>query len=150
MSQVRVSGGETLVDPRGSRFVATITTVMLAVVLVNVPSVMATVLMAAQTVVYALGAFHGLRASPYGWLYRTLVRPWLGQPRELEEEGPPRFAQGVGFVFGAVALLGLLLGWNGLAVAALVMALVAAFTNAAFGYCLGCEVYLLLRRATTR
>lgn len=139
-----------LVDPRGPRFGAMLTTVVLAVVLVVIPSTLAAVLIGAQTVVFALGAFLGLRAAPYGWLYRVLVRPRLGPPTEMEEEGPPRFAQAVGFAFAATALVALLLGWNGLAVGAVALALVAAFLNAAFGYCLGCEMYVVLRRATSR
>lgn len=139
-----------LVDPRGPRFGAIITTVVLAVVLVTVPSAVATVLIAAQTLVFALGALLGLRAAPYGWIYRTLVRPRLGPPTEMEEEAPPRFAQAVGFAFAVTALVALLVGWNVLAIAAVALALVAAFLNAAFGYCLGCEVYLVLRRMTAR
>ncbi len=137
-----------LVDPRGPRFGAAITTVVLAVILLTAPSAFATVLIAVQAVVFALGAFLGLRAAPYGWLFRTLVRPRLGPPSELEEEAPPRFAQGVGFAFAAVALVASLLGWTAVAVVAIAMAFIAAFLNAAFGFCLGCEIYLLLRRAT--
>lgn len=150
MSEQQATTSRPLVDPRGPRFGATITTVVLAVALVMVPSVAATALIAVQTVVFGLGAFLGLRAAPYGWLYRTVVRPRLGPPTEMEEEAPPRFAQGVGFVFAATALVAMLLGWNGLAIAAVALAIVAAFLNAAFGYCLGCEVYLLLRRVTAR
>ncbi len=136
----------TLVDPRGPRFGAAITTVVLGAVLVLAPSMPATVLLAAQTVVFALGAFLGLRAAPYGLLYRSVVRPRLGPPTEMEEEAPPRFAQAVGFGFGLVGTIAFLLGWDALGVAAVALALAAAFLNAAFGYCLGCEMYLLLRR----
>jgi hypothetical protein len=139
-----------LVDPRGPRFGATITTIVLALVLLTAPSVVATALIGLQAVVFALGAFLGLRAAPYGWLYRALVRPRLGPPTELEEESPPRFAQLVGFVFAATALVAFLLGWTGVGIAAVALALVAAFLNAAFGYCLGCEMYLLIRRVTAR
>jgi hypothetical protein len=139
-----------LVDPRGPRFGAAITTVVLAVVLVTAPSALATALIAGQTLVFALGALGGLRMAPYGWLYRVLVRPRLGPPAELEEEAPPRFAQTVGLLFGLVALVAALLGWTAVAIAAVALALVAAFLNAAFGYCLGCEMYLLLRRLSQR
>jgi hypothetical protein len=97
-----------------------------------------------------MGALGGLRMAPYGWVYRALVRPRLGPPTELEEEAPPRFAQTVGLVFGVVALVAALLGWTAVAVASVALALVAAFLNAAFGYCLGCEMYLLLRRLPNR
>ena len=139
-----------LVDPRGSRFAASITSVLLAVVLVTIPSTLASVLLGLQWVVFAVAAFAGLRFSPYGWLFRVLVRPRLGPPTEMEEEAPPRFAQLVGFAFATVGSVALLLGWAGLAVAAVALALAAAFLNAAFGYCLGCELYLLLRRMTSR
>ena len=105
-----------LVDPRGPRFGAVLTTVLLASVLLLAPSAAATALLALQTAVFALGAFGGLRMAPYGWIYRTLVRPRLQPPTELEEEAPPRFAQSVGFAFAAVALGGVamqeLLPWN--------------------------------------
>lgn len=143
-------GSGRLVDPRGSRFAATITSVLLAVVLVTIPSALATGLLAAQWVVFALGAFGGLRMAPYGWLYRVLLRPRLGPPKEMEEEPPPRFAQFLGFIFATIGTVSLLLGWTAVAVVAVALALAAAFLNAAFGYCLGCELYLLIRRATSR
>lgn len=135
-----------LIDPRGPRFAATVTTLVLATVLVTGSGP----LLAAQTAVFAVGAFAGLQYSPYGWLYRTWVRPRIGPPTELESPRPPRFAQGVGFVFGAVGSLGYLTGTTWLGLAATGCALAAAFLNAAFGYCLGCEMYLLLRRGQAR
>lgn len=134
------------IDPRGPRFAAVLTTVVLAAVLITGSGP----LLAAQTVVFAVGAFAGLQYSPYGWLYRTLVRPRLGPPGALEDTGPPRFAQGVGFAFAAVGSLGYLAGPTWLGLAATACALGAAFLNAAFGYCLGCELYLLLRRGQAR
>jgi hypothetical protein len=103
-------------------------------------------LLAAQALVFALGALLGLRASPYGWLYRVLVRPRLAPPAELEDARPPRFAQGVGLVFALIGSAGYLSGLTWLGLAATACALAAAFLNAAFGYCLGCEFYLLVRR----
>ncbi len=138
-----------LVDPRGPRFGAAITSAVLAVVLVALPGPAGTALLALQTAVFALGALGGLRLAPYGWLYRMLVRPRLGPPTEWEEEAPPRFAQSVGLAFAAAALVAVLLGWTGVAVAAVALAFVAAFLNAAFGYCLGCEMYLVLRRVAS-
>jgi len=130
------------IDPRGARFAAAITTVVLAVVLVT-SSVW---LLAVQAAVFAVGAFFGLRYSPYGLLYRWLVRPRLGPPAELEPEAPPRFAQGVGLVFAVVGVAGYAAGLTWLGAVATALALCAAFLNAAFGFCLGCEMYLLLRR----
>jgi hypothetical protein len=134
------------IDVRGPRFAAVLTTVVLAVVLITG----AGWLLAAQTLVFALGAFGGLGRSPYGWLYRTLVRPRLGPPSELEDAAPPRFAQGVGFGFALVGSVGYLSGVTWLGLVATALALAAAFLNAAFGYCLGCEVYVLLRRGQDR
>ena len=94
------------IDPRGPRFGAAITTLVLAATLVAIPSTAATVLLGIQTVVFALGAFVGLHAQPYGILYRKLVAPKLGKPTELEAVEPPQFAQRVGLLFALVAIIG--------------------------------------------
>lgn len=138
----------TQVDPRGQRFAAAITVVVLAAVLLTAPSAVATVLLAAQTALFALAVAVGVQRTPYAWLYRTLVRPRLGPPAELEDPAPPRFAQGVGLVFAAVGLVGLVTGLTTLGLVATGFALVAALLNAALGLCLGCELYLIVRRVT--
>ncbi len=132
------------VDPRGPRFAAWVTTVVLAAVLVTSwwP------LLAAQAVVFAIGAFAGLRVSPYSLLYRSLVAPRLRPTDEREDQAPLRFAQGVGFGFAVLGTLGFAFGVTGLGLVATAFALAAAFLNAAFGFCLGCETYLLIRRFT--
>jgi hypothetical protein len=132
-----------LVDARGPRFAAWITTVVLAVVLATGwwP------VLAAQAVVFGAGAFGGMRRAPYGLLFRHLVAPRLGPVTEREDAAPPRFAQGVGFAFAVVGVLGYATGVPVLGIAATALALVAALLNAAVGFCLGCEMYLLLRRA---
>jgi len=129
------------VDPRALRFAAWITAAVLAVVLLTG----SWVLLAVQTAIFAVGAFAGLRWSPYGLVYRLLVAPRLG-PAELEPAAPPRFAQGVGFAFAVAGTLGYASGLTALGVVATGFALAAAFLNAAFGLCLGCELYLLIRR----
>ncbi|WP_055524375.1 DUF4395 domain-containing protein [Streptomyces graminilatus] len=134
------------IDVRGPRSGAAVTTVVLAVVLVTGSAW----LLAWQTLAFALGAAGGVGRSPYGWLFRTFVRPRLGPPTEFEAPAPPRFAQAVGFVFAAVGLAGFTLGAEWLGLAATGAALAAAFLNAAFGYCLGCEMYLVVRRVTVR
>lgn len=136
----------TQIDPRGNRFAATLTTAVLAAVLLVAPSPLALVLLAAQTAVFAVGALAGVQRSPYAWLFRTLVRPRLAPPTETEDPAPPRFAQAVGLGFAVVALVGYLSGATLLGAIATGFALGAAFLNAAFGFCLGCEVYLLVRR----
>ena len=134
------------IDSRGPRFAASLTTVVLAVALVTAPSTLTVVLLAVQLAVFAIGAVAGIQHTPYSWLFKTLVRPRLGKPAEIEDAAPPRFAQGVGLVFAAVGLVGYLAGVDLLGAIATGFALAAAFLNGAFGFCLGCEVYLLLRR----
>jgi hypothetical protein len=133
------------VDSRGPRFGAAITTVVLALVLVTGSGW----LLFAQTLVFAVGALAGLRFAPYGLIYRYLVRPRLGPPPRTEPEAPPRFSQAVGMVMAAIGALCFAVGIPvaGLVFAAL--ALVAAFLNAAFDYCLGCQMYLLIQRSRT-
>jgi hypothetical protein len=88
----------------------------------------------------------GLRYAPYGLIYRFAVRPRLGPPAELEAEAPPRFAQGVGLVISIIGVVGYAAGITPLGMGAAAAALAAAFLNAAFGFCLGCEMYLLIKR----
>jgi uncharacterized protein DUF4395 len=130
------------VDVRGPRFGAWVTTVVLAVVLVTGwwP------LLAAQAVVFWVGALAGLRWAPYGLVFRHLVAPRLGPVTEREDAAPPRFAQAVGGVFAVVGVVGFATGVAPLGLVATGLALVAALLNAAVGLCLGCEMYLLLRR----
>ena len=132
------------VDPRGPRFAAGVTTVVLAVVLVTGwwP------LLAAQGVVFAVGGFIGLRYAPYSLLYRSLVAPRLAPTGEREDAAPVRFSQALGFAFTVVGVLGYTTGATWLGITATALALAAAFLNAAFAFCLGCETYLLLRRLT--
>ena len=131
-----------IVDSRGPRFSAAITTVVLAVVVVTGSGW----LLRAQTLVFAVGALAGLRYAPYGLLYRYLVRPRLGPPSKTEAEAPPRFAQGVGLVFAGIGAIGFAAGVPVLGIVFAAMALAAAFLNAAFDLCLGCQMYLLIQR----
>lgn len=131
-----------MIDPRGPRFAAAITTVVLAVVLITGSPW----LLGFQAVVFALAALFGLAASPYSLLYARVVRPRLRPPAELEDPAPPRFAQTVGLGFAIVGLVGYLTEATVVAYVAVGAALAAAFLNAAFGFCLGCEIYLAYRR----
>jgi hypothetical protein len=134
------------IDARGPRFGAAVTTVALAVVLITGSFW----LLAWQTLAFALGAAGGVGRSPYGWLFRRVVRPRIGPPTEFESPEPPRFAQAVGLAFAGLGLVGYGIGPEWLGLAATGAALAAAFLNATFGYCLGCEMYLLVRRVTVR
>lgn len=138
------------IDPRGPRFGAAITAglLLLTVVLAVAGATDAAFwLLVAITLLFAWGAFAGIRRHPFGVIFARLVRPRLAPPAELEDARPPTFAQGVGF---AVAVAGVILSLLGLPYAvpiAAAIAFVAAFLNAGFDFCLGCRIYLLLARA---
>jgi hypothetical protein len=132
-----------LIDVRGPRFSAWVTSAVLAIALLTASGV----LVGVQAAVFAVGAFAGLRYAPYGVLFRGLVAPRLGPVREREPEAPARFAQLVGFLFAVVGAAGFLLGAPTVGFVATGLALVAALLNAATGFCLGCELYLTARRA---
>ncbi|SFK35908.1 DUF4395 domain-containing protein [Geodermatophilus ruber] len=131
-----------LIDTRGPRFAAAVTSVVLAVALLTAGGW----LVAAQAAVFAAGGLAGLRYAPYAVLFRTLVAPRLGPVRDREPEAPPRFAQLVGLLFTVVGAAGYLLGAPLLGAVATGFALVAALLNAVTGFCLGCELYLTVRR----
>jgi hypothetical protein len=132
-------------DPRGPRFAATVTSVVLVVVLATGWGWLAL----AQAVVFAVTAADP-RRGPYALIYRYLVAPRLGPATEREDAAPVRFAQLVGFAFLAVASIGYLSGAPTLGLIFAAFGLLAAFLNAAFGLCLGCEAYLAGRRLTSR
>jgi hypothetical protein len=136
------------VDVRGPRFAAWVTTVVLLVVLVvsAFSTVAAAILLAAQAVVFAIGALRGPRQHPYGLIFATFVAPRLSPVTEREPVPPLKFAQLVGFVFAVVGVVGFALGVPPLGVIATAFALFAAFLNAAFGICLGCQLYPLVAR----
>jgi Domain of unknown function (DUF4395) len=141
------------IDPRGPRFGAGITGVLLLVdfvLSVGGITVVATSLTAAIALLFAWGAFAGIRRHPYGRLFAKIVRPRLAPPAELEDVRPPTFAQGVGF---AITGIGVILALVGLPVGLTVtiaLAFIAAFLNSVFGFCLGCQMYLALSRAFPR
>lgn len=159
MSDARTPKG---IDPRGPRFAASITTVLLAVAtllaLTGTSTAKATTTIAERAadpgfillLVIALLFLWGVlspRTQPWSVLYRRVIQPRLSPPTDLEDPRPPRFAQGVGLF---VTSLGLVLHLAGVPWAlpiAAALAFVAAFLNAVFGLCLGCQLYLLLQRA---
>ena len=133
----------TIIDARGPRFGAVITTAVLATALAtnNLWVIVA------QAVVFAIGAFKGPQFTPYAFIYKNIVKPRLKGEAPTEDVRPPQFAQSVGLLFALVAIGGALSGINAIFTVAVAFALAAAFLNAAFNFCLGCEVYLLLLRA---
>ncbi len=99
-----------------------------------------------QATVFAISALRGPRHSPYGLIFANLIAPRIGPVTEREPVPPLKFAQLVGFVFAVVGVVGFAAGLTVLGQIATAFALVAAFLNAAFGICLGCQLYPLVAR----
>lgn len=148
------------IDPRGPRFGAGITSVLLLVTialgltevgtigsLADRASTPAFLLLAVLTALFAWGALQGPSKHPYGLLFRGLVRPRLGPPAFTESEKPPTFAQLIGFLVAGTGIVLQLVGVPYGLVIASGAAFIASFLNAVFAYCLGCEIYALLVRA---
>ena len=146
MSNTTQARPERLIDARGPRYTAAITTLVLSVALVTESNL----IIGFQFAVFLSAVLFGLRRSVYGFFYRNLIQPRLSGPVPSENEAAPRFAQLVGALFAAAALLGGLTGNTTLFLIATSFALGAAFLNAAFGFCLGCQFYLILLRAKSR
>jgi Domain of unknown function (DUF4395) len=138
------------VDVRGPRFAAWVTTFVLVVALLvsGISTLAAAIILGAQAVIFAIGAVAGPRRHPYGLVFAKLVAPRLAPVREREPVAPLKFAQLVGLIFAVVAVAGFASGASLLGVVATGAALVAAFLNAAFGICLGCQLYPLVARFT--
>ncbi|SOX56094.1 DUF4395 domain-containing protein, partial [Mycobacterium ahvazicum] len=136
------------VDVRGPRFAAWVTTAVLVVTLLvsalSPPA--AAVILGLQAVIFGIGALGGPRRHPYGRVFATLVAPRLGPVKEREPVAPLKFAQLVGLVFAIVGTTGFAVGAPLVGVVATAFALVAAFLNAAFGICLGRQLYPLVVR----
>ena len=131
------------IDPRGPRFGAALTLVLLIVVLLLGTTPAAYAVLAVVVASFALGAFGGVGRTWQAWVFKKVVRPRLAPPTELEDPRPPTFAQLVGLIITGAGLLLGLLGVSAAVPVAAALALVAAFLNAVFGLCLGCELYLL-------
>ena len=135
-----------LIDARGPRYSAGITSVVLALALITESSYV----IGFQFAVFLSAVLFGLRKSIYGVIYRGLIQPRLSGPVPSEDQRAPRFAQLIGALFAFVALLGGVTGNSAVFLIATSFALGAAFLNAAFGFCLGCQIYLILLRLTKR
>ena len=151
------------IDPRGPRFGATLTLVTLTIELILLlanPEALSSsnslasnfftpagLLLTYITVIFAIGAFAGIAQHPYGAIFKAVVRPRLAAPTELEDPKPPTFAQLIGFIISLAGLVFAVLGISTGAIIAVAFAFVAAFLNSVFGYCLGCQIYVLLVRA---
>ena len=135
-----------LIDARGPRYSAAITSFVLALALITESSYV----IGFQFAVFLSAVLFGLHRSIYGFIYRNLIQPRLSGPVSSEDQRAPRFAQLIGALFAFVALLGGVTGNSAVFLIATSFALGAAFLNAAFGFCLGCQIYLILVRLTKR
>jgi hypothetical protein len=135
-----------LIDARGPRYSAGITSLVLSLALITESNYV----IGFQFAVFLSAVLFGLRKSIYGFIYRGLIQPRLKGAAPSEDERAPRFAQFIGALFAFIALLGGVTGNSGVFLTATSFALGAAFLNAAFGFCLGCQIYLILLRLTKR
>jgi hypothetical protein len=134
------------IDARGPRFGATITTTVLAIALVTQNKWV----LLAQGLIFLIGAVRGPQFTPYGLIFKNVVKPRLSKVAPTEDVRPPKFAQAVGFIFALVGTIGAFAGADLVFTIATGFALAAAFLNSAFNYCLGCEMYLLGLRFTSK
>jgi hypothetical protein len=134
------------IDARGPRFGATITATVLAIALVTQNKWV----LLAQGLIFLIGAVRGPQFTPYGLIFKNVVKPRLSKVGPTEDVRPPKFAQAVGFVFALVGSIGAFAGADLVFTIATGFALAAAFLNSAFNYCLGCEMYLLIVRFTSK
>ena len=138
-----MSKAKSLIDARGPRFSALLTTIVLTVVLISE----SLWLLIFQAIVFLIGATLGPAKSPYGMIYKKFVQPRLRSELITEESKPPQFAQAVGLIFAATGILALYFQLNLLFLISISFALFAAILNAFFNFCLGCQMYLLLARS---
>lgn len=138
------------IDPRGYRFGAAITLALALAALLIGPTTAGIAVLFVLTALFLPGATIGPQATLQAFLFKALIRPRIGPPRETESYLPPRFAQQMGLAMSAAGLvLGMAgLEWGFWVFVSLVTA--ASFLNAVFGFCLGCEIYLLLKRLGSR
>lgn len=139
------------IDPRGPRFAAGVTAALLLIAFVlsltDATLLSAGFLLLVVIALLFLWAVAWPRTAPWGAIFRRFVRPRLAPPTELEDPRPPRFAQGVGLFVVGIGIVLHLFGVPWALPIAAGAAFMAAFLNAAFGFCLGCQLYLLLQRA---
>lgn len=136
-----------MIDPRAPRFGAAITSVIALIGFADAFTSYGQVTMVSAVALLVLFVWSVFfpASHPYKFLF-GLIRPRIGEPQELEDARPPRFAQQVGLVFAVSAATGLVIGSQMLVAVALAFIFIAAFLNGFFNFCLGCQMYLLLKR----
>ncbi|MDE0572256.1 DUF4395 domain-containing protein [Demequina sp. B12] len=138
------------VDPRGVRFGAAVTLLFALIAVLAGNTAVGLIATAVLVVLFLPGAFIGPQATVQSFLFTRLVRPRLDAPTETESFRPPRFAQQMGLGMSAAALILGLIGGGGGFYFFIAMVVIASFLNAVFNFCMGCELYLAFKRATTR
>jgi len=137
-------------DPRGPRFGAAITSVLMVLVIYLSldPATIAVALgiMIFSVSMFVIGTAVGPAKHPYSYVFKYLVRPALKPPTALENATPVHFAQFVGLIVTGTGLVLHLLGMAYALPVAAAAAFTAAFLNAVFAYCLGCQMYLGQKR----
>lgn len=139
------------IDPRGPRFGAGITSVLSLAAFASAigalgNQTLAYALMSALLVLFLWSVF-APKSHPYALVFSKVVRPRLKEPLELEDPRPPQFAQKVGLGFALIGAIGVVLSNPAIVSIAAAFIFLAAFLNAFFAFCLGCQMYLLLKRA---
>jgi hypothetical protein len=136
------------VDPRALRFSAGATASVLVIVLLTVGLArpVALGLLASQVAVLGFTAFVSVHWSVWAQIFARFIWPRIGAATELEDARPARFAHLIGFVLTASALLGFVVGVDGMGYGLTAVAVAGGLINATAGVCLGCKIYLLARR----
>jgi len=150
MAEAKTTPKDIQIDPRGYRFGAAVTLVVSVIALILGPNTAGIVTMAVLALLFLPGATVGPQATLQAFLFKRLIRPRIGAPQETESFRPPRFAQQMGLGFSLLAVLFGVLDVHVLFYVFTGFVVIASFLNSVFGFCLGCEIYLLLKRATTR
>lgn len=138
------------IDPRGPRFGAFFQLAFSVAALLAGANPVGIAIMAVLLVLFIPGAIVGPQATLQSWVFKTLVRPRLAPPTETESFRPPRFAQQMGLGFSILAVTCGAMGWDLGFFVFTGFVTFASFLNGVFNLCLGCEIYLLVKRATTR
>jgi len=145
-----MSSPDRQIDPRGPRLGAFVPLTLAVVSLILGPGLAAVIIFAVLVALFLPGAIVGPQATAQAWVFKTFIRPRIGAPKEMESFRPPRFAQQVGLTFSVIALVFAALGVSvGFFIFAGFLTF-AAFLQSVFDFCLGCEIYLLFKRATTK
>jgi hypothetical protein len=134
------------IDPRAPRIGAGITSLisLSGFVFAQIDSGLGVVVLSMVFALFAWGVF-APATHPYSMLFKVL-RPKLAEPEYLEDPRPPRFAQQVGLT---VSVLGLLIALVNPLTGSLIglgVVFVASALNAYFDFCLGCVMYLRIKR----